>query len=93
MTADRLRLALHVVGYPVAIVVIARLKAVFRERRTSWFLAEEAATAAIVAGWALVGRWPAVVVNAVWGLGLAFVWRLRRPEAPTRRDPATRTAT
>lgn len=91
MTADRLRLVLHVIGYPVALVVIARLKAVFRERRTSWFLAEEAATGAIVAGWALVGRWPAVAVNAIWGLGLAFVWHLRRPQPPPRPDPATTT--
>lgn len=90
---ERLRLALHVVGYPVAIVVIARLKAVFRERRTSWFLAEEAATAAIVAGWALVGRGPAVAINAIWGIGLAVVWRLRRPPAPPRQDRTTTTAT
>lgn len=88
MTADRLRLVLHVAGYPVAIVVIARLKAVFRERRTSWFVAEEAATAAIVGGWALIARWPAVVVNAVWGVGLAAAWivtgrRHRRPTAST----------
>jgi hypothetical protein len=93
VTAERLRLVLHAIGYPVAIVVIARLKAVFRERRTSWFYAEETGTAAIVAGWALVGRWPAVVVNAVWGVGLAFVWHLRRPQAPPRPDPATTTAT
>ena len=82
MTTDRLRLVLHVVGYPVAIVVIARLKAVFRERRTSWFVAEEAATAAIVGGWALVGRWPAVVVNAVWGVGLAGAWVVSRRRRP-----------
>ena len=84
---DRLRLALHMVGYPVAVLVIARLRAVFRERRTSWFLAEEAATAAIVAGWAVVGRWPAVVVNALWAVGLAVAWVVtgrRRPPA----DPA-----
>lgn len=65
---------LHLVGYPVALVVIARLRAVFRERRTSWFVAEEAATAAIVAGWALKGRREAVVVNAAWGVGLAVAW-------------------
>ena len=65
---------LFVIGYPVAIVVIARLRAVFRERRTSWFLAEEAATAAIVGGWAIVGRTPAVVINAVWGVALAVAW-------------------
>lgn len=68
------RVGLHLVGYPVALVVIARLAPVFRERRTSWFVAEEAATAAIVAGWAIEGRTPAVVVNAAWGLGLAVAW-------------------
>ena len=73
-----IRLVLHAVGYPVAIVVIARLGPVFRERRTRWFVAEEAATAAIVAGWALEGRTPAVVINSLWGLGLAFMWHLRR---------------
>jgi len=93
VTAERLRLVLHLVGYPVAIVVIARLKAVFRERRTSWFWAEEAGTAAIVAGWALVGRWPAVVVNALWGVGLAFMWRFRRPQAPPEHVRATTSAT
>ena len=85
---DRLRLALHVVGYPVAILVIARLKAVFRERRTSWFLAEEGATAAIVAGWAIAGRTPAVVVNALWGVGLAAAWLVTgRRRVSRRRRP------
>ncbi len=69
-----LRWILHGAGYPVAIVVIARLRAVFRERRTAWFWAEEAGTAAIVAGWAIAGRPPAVVINALWGIGLAVAW-------------------
>lgn len=82
---DALRLLLFAVGYPVAIVVIVRLVPVFRERRTSWFVAEELGTAAITAGWALAGRWPAVAVNAVWGIGLALMWivsgRRHRPSA------------
>ncbi len=69
-----LRVVLHVVGYPVALFVIVRLRDVFRERRTRWFLAEEAATAAIVAGWALEGRAAGVVINSVWGVGLAGAW-------------------
>lgn len=69
-----IRLVLHAVGYPVAIVGIARLVPIFRERRTGWFVAEEAATAAIVAGWAIEGRTPAVAINSLWGLGLAVAW-------------------
>jgi hypothetical protein len=79
---DALRLVLFAVGYPVAIAVIVRLVPVFRERRTTWFLAEEAGTAAIVAGWAIAGRWPAVAINAAWGVGLAIAWFVtgrRRP--------------
>lgn len=83
-----LRIVLHGLGYPAAIVVIARLRAVFRERRTSWFLAEEAATAAIVGGWAVAGRWPAVVVNAAWGVGLGVAWHLRRPRGRPHGDRA-----
>ncbi len=89
---DTVRLALHAVGYPVAIVVIARLKAVFRERRTSWFVAEEAATAAIVAGWAIERRTPAVVINSAWGIGLAFAWWFRRPKARHEDERTTGTA-
>ena len=66
---------LHLIGYPVAIAGILRLRSTFRNRRTAWFLAEEAGTAAIVAGWALKGTRPAgVVINSVWGIGLAIAW-------------------
>lgn len=87
------RIVLHAIGYPVAIVVIARLVPVFRERRTRWFVAEEAATAAIVAGWVIEGRKSAVIINSLWGLGLAFMWYLRRPKAPPQRNSTTTTAT
>lgn len=73
MTAARL--ALFAFGYPVAIAVITRLVPVFRQRRRAWFLAEEVATAAIVAGWASPPRrTSAVLVNAAWGVGLAVAW-------------------
>lgn len=88
-----MRLVLHAVGYPVAIVVIARLGPVFRERRTRWFVAEEAATAAIVAGWAIEGRTPAVVINALWGFSLALMWHIRRPKTPPQRESTSTTAT
>ncbi len=86
-----IRLVLHAVGYPVAIVVIARLVPVFRERRTRWFVAEEAATAAIVAGWAIEGRTPGVVINATWGLTLAFLWHIRRPKTHPNVESTTAT--
>jgi len=63
-----LTIALFVVGYPVAIVGIARWVPVVRERRLTWFIAEEAAVACIVAGWAIEGRTSAVVVNTTWGV-------------------------
>ena len=83
-----LRLALFVVGYPLAIAVIARWVPVVRERRTRWFLAHEAAVAAIVAGHAtrgdegrsgvvINGAW--LVSSAVWYLAAGGVNRRRRP--------------
>lgn len=69
---------LHVVGYPVAIVVIARWVPVVRERRWRWFLAHQAAVAAIVAGWAIRGRWPAVLINGAWWLIAAAWYGLRQ---------------
>ena len=71
---------LLMVGYPVAIAGIIRLRHAFRHRRTGWFLAEEAGTAAIVAGWMLAGLGDrgrrAAAVNAVWAVGLAAAWFL-----------------
>lgn len=70
--------ALLLVGYVVAVPPLFRLRAILRRRQVRWFAAEELGTAAIVAGWALRGRWPAVAVNAAWGVGLAAWWFLRR---------------
>lgn len=69
--------ALFVVGYPVAVVVIARWVPVVRERRVRWFVAHEAAVAAIVAGWVIRDRPSAVVVNGAW-LVVAAAWYLLR---------------
>ena len=41
---------LLVIGYPVALGVLARLKPVLAERRVWWFVALETATACITAG-------------------------------------------
>lgn len=70
---DAARLALFGVGYPVSLVVIARWLPVVRERRITWFLAHEAAVAAIVAGWALDDNQGAVAINGTW-LVVAAAW-------------------
>lgn len=64
---------LHVIGYPVAIIVIVRWIPVVRERRTAWFAAHQAAVVAIVAGHAMRDRTAAVVINGAW-LVAAAVW-------------------
>jgi hypothetical protein len=73
--------ALFAVGYPVAIVVIARWVPVVREQRRAWFVAHQLAVAAIVAGWALRQRWPAASVNAAWFV-VAAVWYVSRRPRP-----------
>ena len=72
MEARTAAIPLLVVGYPVAVVVIARWVPVVRERRTRWLVLHHAAVAAIVVGWAL--RRPAAVApNAAW-LVVSTVW-------------------
>lgn len=68
--------ALFAVGYPTSIVVLTRFAPVVRERRTTWFVAHQAAVAAIVAGWALRGKPGGVVVNGAW-LAVATAWWVR----------------
>ncbi|HZB73001.1 MAG TPA: hypothetical protein VE395_12735 [Acidimicrobiales bacterium] len=73
MNGNPVAFVLHLVGYPTAVVVIARWIPVVRQRRLKWFVAHEAAVAAIVTGWAIVGRRQGVVVNGAWGL-IAAAW-------------------
>ena len=73
--SDTASTALFAVGYPVSIVVIARWIPVVRERRWKWFVAHEAAVAAIVAGWVLKSDTRAVIINGTW-LGIAAAWYL-----------------
>ena len=61
------------VGYLVAVPLLTRWVAVVREQRWRWFLAHEAAVAAIVAGWALRGRRAGAAVNGAWMLA-AGAW-------------------
>lgn len=68
--------ALLAVGYPTSIVVLTRIVPVVRERRVKWFVAHQAAVAAIVAGWAIEGKTGGVVVNAAW-LAAAAAWWVR----------------
>ena len=74
------RAVLHLVGYPLAVVGIFRLRHAFRRRDPTWVVAEEAGVAAIVAGWLLAGNLdryaPAAALNAAWGVGLAAAWAL-----------------
>lgn len=72
--------ALLAVGYPTSIVVLTRFAPVVRERRVGWFVAHQAAVAAIVAGWAIEGRTGAAVVNAAW-LAVATAWWVRATRA------------
>jgi hypothetical protein len=71
--SDAIAFALHLFGYPVSIVVIARWIPVVRERRTKWFIAHQLAVAAIVAGWAIKGDGMAVVINGTWFV-IAAIW-------------------
>ena len=65
---------LLVIGYPLALGVIARLRPVLVERRVWWFAALEAATASITAGWMLHKRPVAAAVNGAALVGFALAW-------------------
>ena len=82
MSRDAAAVALFVVGYPAAIVVIARWVPVVRERRTKWFVIHQAAVAAIVAGQALKGNTSGVAINGAWFVVAALWYATRRP-SPT----------
>ena len=72
-TPALLATALFVAGYPLAIAVIVRWVPVVREQRVRWLAAHHAGVVAIVAGWAIEGRWPSVAVNAAW-LAISTAW-------------------
>lgn len=66
--------ALLAVGYPTSVVVLARFVPVVRDRRAGWFLAHQAAVAAIVAGWMLKSKPGPAAVNGAWLLAAAAWW-------------------
>lgn len=74
MTSGAISKILFAVGYPTAIVCIARLRSIFRHRRTRWLVVHEAGTAAIVAGWVIEGNGPAIAFNGLWLTGVAVAW-------------------
>ena len=80
---------LLVIGYPVALCVLARLRPVLAERRVWWFLALEAATASITAGWLLHGRPPAAAVNGAALVGFAIAWFITGQRAAARTRKAS----
>lgn len=63
---DTLRIVLFVVGYPLAIVVIAQFVPVVKQRRITWMAAHHAGVVAIITGWALSGDWVPVAINSCW---------------------------
>lgn len=77
---------LLVIGYPVALAMLVRLKPVLAERRVWWFVALEAAMASIVVGWVLHGRPPAALLNGTALAGFAIAWLItgRRARPPAR---------
>ena len=78
---------LLVIGYPVALAMLARLRPVLAERRVWWFAALEAAMASIVAGWSLRGQSLAALINGAALVGFAIAWLItgRRTRPPTRK--------
>lgn len=76
---------LLVVGYPVALAVLARLRPVLAERRVWWFLLLEAAMASIVAGWWSRGQPVGVVVNGAAAVGFGIAWRITGSRSRRRR--------
>jgi hypothetical protein len=77
-------LVLLVIGYPVALVGLTRLRSILAERRVWWFVILEAATASITAGWLLDRRPLPAAVNGTALIGFAFAWLITRHRARLR---------
>ena len=80
-------LVLLVIGYPVALATLVRLRSVLAERRAWWFTALEAAMVCIVVGWLLHGRPLAALLNgaALTGFAIAWLFTGRRERPPARK--------
>ncbi|MDQ2826737.1 MAG: hypothetical protein M3Y04_07245 [Actinomycetota bacterium] len=77
---------LLVIGYTLALGVLARLRSVLAERRVWWFAVLEAATLSITAGWLLHGRHFPAAVNGAALVGFAIAWLItgQRAGPPAR---------
>ncbi len=75
---------LLVIGYPLALGVLARLRPVLAERRVWWFAALEAATASITAGWLLHRRPLPAAINGAALVGFAIAWLITGQRAGPR---------
>ena len=75
---------LLMIGYPLALGVLARLRPVLAERRVWWFAALEAATASITAGWWLHRRPLPAAVNGTALVGFAIAWLITGHRAGPR---------
>ncbi len=71
-----MRIVLFVVGYPLAIVVIARFVPVVKQRRMTWMVAHHVGVVGIITGWALSGDWASVAINSSWLLA-STLWYAR----------------
>lgn len=74
MTRKQISTALLVCGYPLATWAALRFVPMWRQRRVRRFLAFEAGTAAVVAGFLLRRRNFEAGVNAAILAGLALAW-------------------
>lgn len=77
MTRQSAGTALLVAGYALAVGAAPLLPRAIRHRRAAAFITFEAATGAVVVGWALRDRWAPAIVNAVILTGLAATWLTR----------------
>jgi hypothetical protein len=75
-------IVLLIVGYLVALAVLARLRPVLAERRVWWFAALEAAMTSIVVGWLLQGRPLPALFNGAALVAIAAAWLITGRRSP-----------
>jgi len=75
-------IVLLIVGYLVALAVLARLRPVLAERRVWWFAALETAMTSIVVGWLLHGRPLAALFNGAALVAIAAAWLITGRRGP-----------
>ena len=71
--------AVALTGYALAtpfVVYLPLFKRMWNTRDTRLFAVQELGVALITTGWAMRGETPAVVVNGLYGVGLAVAWTI-----------------